>query len=67
METKGFLFEILMNVVVVFFSFICKPMLWIYGSDKHYNSFSAEVNIRCQNMTLKDNPRDERVKSKHTL
>ena len=56
METKGHCiqFEIIINVSVCSFWFIWIRMLWVYGHYKYFNSFSAWIVFRCQNLTSSD-------------
>ena len=49
--TVFFPFEIIMNDLVNSFRFICIPMLWIYGHDKYFNSYSARIDFRRQILT----------------
>ena len=40
-QTKGFLFEIIINVLVSSFWFIWIPMLWVYDQYKYFKSYSS--------------------------
>ena len=60
-----FEFEIIINVLVSSFRFICVPMIWVYGHYKFFN-FSVRGSIlnvyRRQMLTSKVSLRTERVK-----
>ena len=59
---KGyFLFEIIINVLVISFWFIWIPMLWVYDHYKYFNSFNAGTVFIRQILMHKDGPRTERV------
>ena len=49
-----FQFEIVINVLVSSFRFICIPMLWVCGHYKYFTSFSAGIDFRRQNLTSVD-------------
>ena len=48
--TKGFLFEIIINVFVSSFLFIWISMWWVYGHHKYFNSFSVVTVFIRQNL-----------------
>ena len=51
-QLKGFFqFEIIINVIVSSFWFIWIPMLWVYGQQKYFYSYSAGINFSRQNLT----------------
>ena len=55
MATKAFFkFEILINVLVIYFRFIWIPMLWVYGHYKYFYSYSAVIDFRRHNLTSVD-------------
>ena len=46
--------EIIVNVLVSSFRFIWIPILWVYGQYNFFNSFSAEIVFKRQNLTSVD-------------
>ena len=58
-----FQIEIILNVSVSPFCFIWIPMLWVYGHYNVFNSFSAVIVFRRQNLTSID----VRAKVSHVL
>ena len=63
METKGFFqFEIIMNVLVIFFRFIWIPMLSFYGPYKYVYSHSAGIDFRRPILTSKVDSRTVKMK-----
>ena len=56
METKFFLFDIIINVLVSSLRFIWIPVLWVYGHYKYFYSHSAGIDFGRQNLTSKDGP-----------
>ena len=51
METKGFLFEITIHVLISFFCFIWIPMIWVHCHYKYVYSYSAGIDFRRQKLT----------------
>ena len=49
---RVFQFKIIINVLVSSFRFILLPMLWVYGYYKYFNSFSAGIDFRRQNLKV---------------
>ena len=49
-----FYFEIVIDVLVSSFWFIWIPMLWVYGHHNFFNSSSAGIDFRRQNLTSTD-------------
>ena len=51
--SEGFFqFEIIIHVLVIsYFRFIWIQVLWVYGRYKYFNSYSAVIDFRRQNLT----------------
>ena len=49
-----FVFEIIINILVCSFWFIWIPMLWVYGQQKYFHSYSAGIDFSRQNLTSTD-------------
>ena len=59
-----FHFEIILDVSVRTFRFICIPILWVYGHYTYFNSFSAGTVFSGLSLTPKDGPRAEVLMSR---